>query len=581
PQLSFSQQRLWFLQRLEPESPFYNIGVEVRLTGALDIPVLGRILAEVVRRHAALRTTFVELDGEPRASITPPGPVRLPLADLCGLPAAAASRLDGELTLAEARRGFDLAAGPLLRVLLLRLAGREHKVVLTLHHTVADGWSLGVLIGEIGALYGAFLRGERSSLPELTFQYSDYAAWQRGWLRGAVLEKELAHWRAKLAGADPVLELPFDYPRPAKRSNRGVKRLLVLPAELATSVERLSRREGTSLFMTLLAAFLALLGRYTGREDLVIGYPEANRTRSDVEGMIGLFLNTLVLRVDLAGDPSVRELLGRVRGEVLEAQGHSQLPFERLVEELRPERSLGYNPLFQVLFVLQNAPAPALEAAGLTVKAAILDLATAQFDLSFAFERSGDTLLGRLGYSTDLFAAATIERLFGHYRSLLEAFAAPERRLSELPLLAPAERQQALVEWSDPRLDYPAEGLLHELVAAQVERRPDHVVVAGEWGGLTYGELAARAARLARHLRRRGAGPERRVGLAAERSPEMVIALLAILQSGAAYLPLDPTLPTDRLAYMLADAGARLVLATADLAPLLPTGPEIVLLDRL
>ncbi|HEV7515086.1 MAG TPA: condensation domain-containing protein, partial [Thermoanaerobaculia bacterium] len=352
-QLSFSQQRLWFLQRLEPESPFYNIGVEVRLSGALDIPVLGRALAEVVRRHETLRTTFVELDGEPRVRAAPPGPVPLPSVDLCGLTAGEVSRLAGELTLAEARRGFDLASGPLLRVLLLRLSRREHRAVLTLHHVIADGWSLGVLVQEIGALYGAFLRGGRSPLPELPFQYSDYAAWQRSWLRGAVLEKELAHWRAKLAGADPVLDLPFDYPRPAKRSSRGAKRFLVLPADLVQSVDRLSRREGASLFMTLLAAFLTLLGRYTGRQDLVIGYPVANRLRSDVEGLIGLFLNTLVLRVDLAHDPSVRELLGRVRAEVLEAQSHAQLPFERLVEELRPERSLGYNPLFQVLFVLQ------------------------------------------------------------------------------------------------------------------------------------------------------------------------------------------------------------------------------------
>ncbi|HEV7516719.1 MAG TPA: condensation domain-containing protein, partial [Thermoanaerobaculia bacterium] len=292
-QLSFSQQRLWFLQRLEPESPFYNIGVEVRLTGALDIPVLGRVLAEVTRRHETLRTTFVELDGEPRVRVAPPGEVRLPLVDLRGLgglPGAAVPRLAGELTLAEARRGFDLATGPLLRVLLLRLSRREHKVVLTLHHTIADGWSMGVLIREIGALYGAFLRGDRSPLPEHPFQYSDYAAWQRSWLRGAVLEKELAHWRAKLARADSVLELPFDHPRPAKRSSRGAKRVLLLPAELVQSMDRLSRREGTSLFMTLLAVFLALLGRYSGQQNLMIGYPVANRTRSDVEGLIGLFL---------------------------------------------------------------------------------------------------------------------------------------------------------------------------------------------------------------------------------------------------------------------------------------------------
>src|SRR6185436_12271750 len=496
-----------------------------------------------------LRTTFSELGGEPWVSISAPEPVRLPLVDLSGLPAADVSRWAGDLILAEARRPFDLAAGPLLRVLVLRLDRREHKVVLTLHHAIADGWSLGVLVREVGTLYGAFLRGGRSPLPELPFQYSDYAAWQRGWLQGAVLEKELAQWRAKLAGADPVLELPFDHPRPAMRSDRGATRLLALPAELAQSVDRLSRREGVSLFMTLLAAFVALLGRYTGKQDLVIGYPVANRDRSDIEGLIGLFLNTLVLRVDLSGDPPARVLLGRVRDEVLEAQSHGQLPFETLVEELRPERSLGYNPLFQVLFVLQNTPASELEIPGLTVEPAILDLATAQFDLSCRFEKSGGTLVGRLEYSRDLFESATIERLAGHFASLLAGVVAnPDRRLSELPLLSATERRQ-LLDWNAAEAESGGETTLTALWEAQVRRAPEAPAVSFEDETLSYGELDRRGNRLARHLRRLGVGPESRVGVLLDRSLELVTALLGILKAGGAYVPLDPSAPPERLAY--------------------------------
>ncbi|HYX24398.1 MAG TPA: amino acid adenylation domain-containing protein, partial [Thermoanaerobaculia bacterium] len=565
-QLSFAQQRLWFLQRLDPQSPFYNIAVEVRLAGALDVPVLGRALAEVTRRHETLRTTFVEAGGEPRVSVAAPGPVRQPLVDLSGLPAAAASRLAAELTLAAARRPFDLAAGPLLRVLLLRLGRREHRVVMTLHHIVADGWSLGVLVNEVGALYGAYRRGGRSPLPELPFQYSDHAAWQRSWLQGAVLEQELAHWRAKLAGVEPVLDLPFDHPRPAVRSDRGSTRVFVLPAELAQSVERLSRCEGVSLFMTLLGAFFALLGRYTGQRDLVIGYPAANRDRSDIEGLIGLFLNTLVLRVDLSGDPSARALLGRVRDEVLEAQSHAQLPFEMLVRELRPERSLGYNPLFQVLFVLQNTPAFELEIPGLTIEASLLDLAIAQFDLSCRIEKSGDTLLGRLEYSEDLFESTTIERLAGHFERLLAATVAdPQRPLSQLPLLTRGERHQLLAEWNDTEGEW-RECAVHRLIEEQVRRTPEAPALV--WGKevWSYGHLNAWANRLARHLLACGLRRGEPVGIGLRRSPWVAVSVLGVLKAGGCYVPLDPTHPADRLAYMVADAGARLVMSEEGLA---------------
>ncbi len=569
--LSFSQQRLWFLQRLEPDSPFYNIAAEVRLSGGLDLPVLGRALAEVSRRHATLRTAFVEAGGEPRVRIDPPAPLPMPLVDLSALPAVEVRRLAAGLTLAESRRGFDLEAGGLLRVLLLRLHPREHRVVLTLHHAIADGWSLGVLVAEVGTLYAAFEQEGRSPLPELPFQYADYAAWQRGWLQGEVLEKELAHWRAKLEGAPPVLELPLDRPRPALRSDRGGTRLLVLPAELTQQLEGVSRREGVSLFMTLLAGFLALLARYSGQHDLVIGYPVANRDRSDIEGMIGLFLNTLVLRVGLADDPTVRALLGRVRDEVVEAQGHGQLPFERLVEELRVPRTLSYNPLFQVLFVLQNTPASALAIPGLAVESAIVDLQTAQFDLSFRFEKAGDGLLGRLEYSRDLFDGTTIERLGGNLARLLAGVATdPRRRLSELPLLGAAELHQTVWEWSDSaRVWEPAEGegvCLAPLLEAQAARRPQAPAVTFGDETLSYTELHRRANRLAHRLRRLGVTPEARVGVLLERSAELVVALLAVAKAGGAYVPLDPTAPAERLSWIAGDTGLGVLLTEESLA---------------
>jgi amino acid adenylation domain-containing protein len=577
--LSFSQQRLWFLQRLEPESPFYNIAAEVRLTGELDVPVLGRALAEVARRHEVLRGAFVEREHGPRVRVAPPRPVGMPVVDLSALPPAEADRLAGDLILAEARRGFDLTAGLLLRVLLLKVGSREHRVVLTIHHVASDGWSIGVLVQEVGTLYAAFRRGGRSPLPELPFQYADFAAWQRGWLQGEVLEKELAHWRAKLEGVAPVLELPLDRPRPEHRSDRGATRTVVLPVELAQSVERLSRGEGVSLFMTLLAAFAALLGRYSGRRDPVIGYPVANRDRSDIERMIGLFLNTLVLRVDLAGDPAFRALLGRVRDEVLEAQSHAQLPFERLVEELRLERSLSHNPLFQVLFVLQNTPASALEIPGLAVESAIVDLEVSLFDLSFRFEKAGDTLLGRLEYSRDLFEATTIERLAGHYTRLLAgAVADPGAPLSELPLLSEADLHQMVREWSDSGRAG-AEVCLPQLWEAQAGRTPQAPALTVGEETLSYAELDRRATRLARRLRRMGVGPESRVGILLERSAELVVALLGTLKAGGAYVPLDPALPAERLAWILGDTGVAVLLTEEKPAASLAVPPACRVLN--
>ena len=517
-ELSFSQRRLWFLQRLEP-------------------------------------------------ACAPPAPVRLPVVDLSGLPAAQAARLSAELTHAAGRRGFDLAAGPLLRVLVLRLSPTGHNVVLTLHHTIADGWSLGVLVAEIGAIYGAFLRRRPSPLPKLPFQFADYAAWQRGVLQGAALERELAHWRAKLEGADPVLELPFDHPRPAVRSHRGATHILVLPAALAQGLERLSRREGVSLFMTLLAGFATLLARYSGQRNLVIGYPVANRDRGDIEGLIGLFLNTLLLRVDLSGDPTARTLLGRVRDEVLEAQSHGQLPFEMLVEALRPERSLSYNPLFQVLFILQNTPGSELEIPGLSIAPAILDLGAAQFDLNLRIEKAGDTLLGRLEYSQDLFERTTVERLAGHFERLLAgAVDDPRRPAWELPWLAAGERHQLLAEWNDTAGGEWRRLAVYRLIEEQVRRTP--AAPALVWGeeAWSYAQLNAWANRLARHLLASGLRRGERVGIALRRSPWVAASVLGVMKAGGCYVPLDPSYPAERLAYMVEDAGAGLVVTEEETA---------------
>ncbi|HKH48028.1 MAG TPA: amino acid adenylation domain-containing protein, partial [Thermoanaerobaculia bacterium] len=412
--LSFAQQRLWFLDRLEPDSPAYNIPVALRVEGRLRVDVLERALGEVVRRHEALRTSFGEVDGEPVQVIAAAGALSLPVVDLAGLPRelreAEASRRIAE----EALRPFALSRGPLLRAALLRLGAEEHAALLTMHHIVSDGWSMQVLVEEIGALYAAFAEGRPAPLPELPVQYADYAAWQRSWLSGGVLEAELGYWRGRLAGLPPQLELPTDRPRPAVQSHRGAVRPLALDPALSERLAALSRREGATPFMTLLAGWQALLGRWAGSEDLAVGTPIAGRNRQETEKLIGLFVNTLVLRGDLSGGPSFQELLGRVRQASLEAHEHQEIPFERLVEELAPERSLSHTPLFQVLFVLQNVPRRALDLPGLRLAPLGAEVGTAKFDLSLGLTEEGGQIFGGLSYNTDLFDAATADRLLAH-----------------------------------------------------------------------------------------------------------------------------------------------------------------------
>ncbi len=582
--LSFAQQRLWFLSRLEPESAAYNIPVAVRLTGVLDRAALAAALGRIVARHEALRTTFATVAGSPVQRIAPAGgPMALPLVDLGALPRPEdeARRLAAE----EALRPFDLEHGPLLRGTLLRLGTEEHAALLSMHHIVSDGWSSSVLIRELGALYPAMSAGgagQPSLLPELPVQYADFAVWQRGWLQGEALESRLRYWRERLAGAPPVLDLPADRPRPAVAGVRGGLCRHELGADLTADLQVFGRRQGTTLFMTLLAAFKALLYRSTGQEDLLVGTPIANRNRAEIEDLIGFFVNTLVLRSDLSGGPSFRELAGRIRSEALAAYAHQELPFERLVEELSPERSLAYTPLFQVMVVLQNTPAGELALPGLTL--APLDTAggerSAKHDLTLFLEPAGESLDAAFVFRRDLFDRPTVERLLGHFINLLRAAVAdPESPVGELPLLSEPESAQLLLEWNDTGA--PQAGLcLHEIFAAQAERTPAAIAVEIEGETLTYGELAERAGRLADRLRAFGVGPEVPVGICLERSFDLVTALVATLAAGGAYLPLDPEYPRERLALLLADARPAVVLTRSDLRPLFgepPSGAPCVL----
>ncbi|HLL46546.1 MAG TPA: amino acid adenylation domain-containing protein, partial [Longimicrobiaceae bacterium] len=569
--LSFAQERLWFIDRLEPGSAVYNIPVAWRLGGALDEAALERALGEIVRRHEALRTVFREADGGPVQVVAPFAGFVLPVEDLAGLDEVEreeeVKRRAGE----EARRSFDLSAGPLFRAGLLRLGDEEHVLLLCMHHIVSDGWSMGVLFRELSALYEAYREGRESPLAEPVVQYADYAVWQREQLAGEVLDRQLAYWKERLAGAPELLELPVDHPRPAAQSFRGANERVQLPPEVLERLRALGRQEGATLYMVALGAFQVLLSKYSGSEDVVVGSPIAGRARGEVEGLIGFFVNTLVLRVDVSGDPSFRELVGRVREVTLGAYEHQEVPFERLVAELSPERSLSHSPLFQVAFTLNNAQDTGGGLAGLGVQGVGMELGFAKFDLSLGLAAGSDGLRGGLTYSTDLWEAATMQRLVGHFTRLVEQAAAdPDVRISQVMLLDEAERRQVLEEWNRTEVEPPTGACIHELVAAQAERTPQALAVVCGEDALTYGELDARADRLARRLAGLGAGPEVRVGVCLERSAGMVVAMLAVLRAGAAYLPLDPAYPADRLAYMLADSGARVLVTRASLQGLLP-----------
>ncbi|HWS56339.1 MAG TPA: amino acid adenylation domain-containing protein, partial [Pyrinomonadaceae bacterium] len=578
--LSFAQLRLWFVSRFEPDTSVYNIPVALRFDGRLDAAALAESLRAIVRRHEVLRTSFRDAGREPAQVVEPEVDFDLPITDLSRLPESEREAEALRLARREAARPFDLTRAPLVRARLVRLREVEHVLLLTMHHIVSDGWSLGVVVKELAALYGAFSAGEPSPLAPLPIQYADFAHWQRRLLGGEALEKRLAYWRRRLAGAPPVLELPTDRPRPAAQTHRGRTLTFDIPGPVAALLKALSRRENATLHMTLLACFKALLYRYTGQPEVVVGSPVAGRQRAEVEPLIGFFVNMLPLNTRLDGDLTFNELLARVRSLTLEAYAHQDVPFEKLVEELRPERSLSHAPFFQVAFALQNAPRAEPRLPGVTLSQFEVERATAKYDLTLMMAEGEGGLSASFEYSTDLFDATTIRRMSDNFGVLLAGVAAdPGRRLSELPLLTNEERRRLLVEFNDTAREYPRHLCAHQLFEEQVRRAPDSVAVAGDGERLTYAELNARANRLARRLRRLGVGPESRVAILLERSPELVVSLLAVLKAGGCYVPLDPAYPEGRLRFMLEDSGAEVLLTDSALSGRLPGPARTLCLD--
>ncbi len=562
--LSFAQQRLWFLERLGDSN--YLIPATFRLTGPVDVAALERSLNEIVQRHESLRTTFTTIDGQPMQVIAPRLPLALSIFDLSHLPA------DEQVVEAlrmreEALRPFNLERGPLFRAGLLRLAETDHLLLITMHHVVSDGWSLGVLVRELATLYENFVAGTKQSLPELPIQYADFAVWQRQWLSGAVLERQLQYWKEQLGDSTPVLELPTDWPRPSVPTYKGSFLTCEISKDLTEALKDLSCREGGSLYMTLLAAFKILLARYAGQDEVVVGTPIANRNRIDIENLIGFFVNTLVLRTDLSGNPRFDEVLKQIREVTLGAFAHQDVPFEKLVEELQPKRDLSRTPLFQVMFSLQNTPSPPLELSQITMTLLQDDNTSAQFDLTLDVTEKAQGMDCLLEYSTELFERATIQRMLTHFTNLLESIVAnPQQRVRELPLLTASERQQILFNWNDTSSSHDRERCIHQLFEEQAERTPGApALVCGE-DCVTYAELNQRANQLGHYLKELGVGPETRVGILLERSVEMAVALLAILKAGGAYAAFDPSYPAERLRYMLDDSGIALLLTQESVA---------------
>jgi amino acid adenylation domain-containing protein len=555
--LSFAQQRLWFLEQLYPNTPTYNMPLAVRLTGKLDTVALERALNEIVRRHEVLRTTFSNSDGNP-IQIVSEAHVLLRIRDEQEIHVRHAVK-------EESQTPFDLSEGPLLRATLLRLGDEEHVLLLTTHHIVSDGWSMGVLIKETAALYEAFSKEQLSPLPELRIQYVDFAAWQRQRLDGEALAAEIAYWRDHLGGSLPVLDLPTDRPRPRLQSFPGAFETLVIDKELTDATKTLSRREGATLFMTLLATFTVLLSRHTSQNDILIGTPVANRNEIELEAIIGFFVNTLVLRTDLSGNPTFRELLARIRELSLGAYMHQELPFEELVKELQPQRDLSRAPIFQVMFSLQTATGQTPELPGLKMSPIVPDSMMAQFDLTLSVVETERSLTCSFAYNTDLFYSSTIARMADHYKLLLDGFIGdPERRLNEVSLTTDAERL-LLNEWNNTNATYPHGSTLVQLLEAQAERTPNSIAVTFEDQTISYAELHRRANQLGRYLRKRGVHSEVKVGICVERSIDMVVGLLGILKAGAAYVPMDPTYPRERLNFMLEDSQVALVLTNKQL----------------
>jgi amino acid adenylation domain-containing protein len=578
--LSYSQQRLWLLEQLGFTQHTYHLLEAIRLHGPLQVEALVQSFQEIIRRHEVLRTTFTKVEGQPlqiigHAACPPISGVDLQELSQCRQEAWVHKRAQ-----ADVQQPFDLAHGPLVRATLVRLTDMEHVFLMTMHHIVSDGWSHGVFWRELAGLYEAFTTGQPSSLPLLSIQYADFASWQQRWLQGEVLDPQIAYWKHQLAGVS-TLHLPADHPRPTVQTFQGARQFLTLSPTLTEALKTLSLRHGVTLFMTLLAAFQTLLHRYSRQDDIAVGTLIANRNRVELESLIGFFVNTLVLRTDLSGDPTFRELLERVRTITLGAYQHQDVPYEKLLEVFRPPRDLSHNPLFQVLFVLHNTPQQAMELPGLSLHPLEIDPGTTRFDVTLEFWETQEGLRGRFEYNTDLFEPATIARMAGHLQTLLEGIVNDlDQRLSRLPLLTAAERHCSLVEWNATMASYPDDQCIHNVFEAQVARTPDAVAVVCGDESLTYRELNRRANQVAHYLLAIGVGPEMLVGLCIERFLPMVVGLLGILKAGAAYVPLDPGYPPERLAFILGDARPLLVLTQERFMAGLPAhGAQMVCLD--
>ncbi|MBD2293363.1 amino acid adenylation domain-containing protein [Anabaena sphaerica FACHB-251] len=573
--LTFTQQQLWFINQLQPGTATYNIPVAVHIPGSLNFSALVNSLNAIIQRHEILRTSFALVDGEPVQKVVDVVNFTVLQVDLQHLDQQQQEIEVKTLSLQEAQSSFDLGTAPLLRAKLLKLNPEKSILILTLHHLVGDGLSINILVKELSTIYQALCAGQPSPLSELSLQYSDFVYWQRNYLQRKVLEQHLGYWQQQLSGNLPILQLPKDRTRPPIQTFKGAQQKFVIPKNLTEEIKQLSKGEDATLFMTLLATFQTLLYRYTGQEDILVGSPIANRNRAEIEQLIGCFVNTLVLRTNLSGNPSFKELLARVRKTAIEAYTHQDLPFEKLVEALQPNRDLSYNPLFQVMFVLQNADADAIW------KTEELETETAKFDLLLSMIESEEGLTGTLEYNTDLFNADTISRMSGHFQTLLEGIVKNVNQyISELPILTPPERQTLLVEWNNTQVEYPEFACIHQLFEAQVEKTPDAVAVVFENQQLTYQELNKKANQLAHYLQSLGVKPDTLVGICVERSLEMVVGILGILKAGAAYVPLDPTYPIDRLSFVLKDAQLKFVLTQQKQSHKLTTDTtELICLD--
>lgn len=559
--LSFGQERLWFLYQMEPANPFYNLNTAARLTGALDIDTLQRSINEIIRRHEILRTRYEIADGQPFGVVASDLKLAIEVTDLRGLPEADCESESSKISAGYFQRPFDLGQGPLIRASVLKLGERNHLLLLSIHHIVFDGWSIGILFRELATLYESYSVRKPSLLSDLHLQYSDFAHWQRERLRGETLSSHLAFWRDHLAGASTVLELPPDHLRPTVQSFRGARQQFRVSGNAAHSIKSLAQQERATLFATLLAAFDVLLYRYSNQDDITVGTPVANRNRVEIENLIGFFVNTVAIRVDLSGNPTFRQLLGRVRETVWDVQTHQEIPLEKVVEEVQPKRELNRAPLFQVMLVLQNAPLPQLKLADVTLVPMEIDNGTAKFDLTLYMRETGQELSACLAYNTDLFESTSIARMIGCFQMLLESIAAnPDQDISTLALLTATERRQLLTEYNQTCEEYPRERLIHQLFEAEAEANPDVLALAYEDENLTYGELNRRANRLAHFLKPMGVGPEAPAGICMEPSIETIIGILGIIKAGGSYVPIDPSFPKERAEFILDDVRARVLL---------------------